>query len=73
MICSLRGYHLPITTANVIKFEAEVVIPEIGKKPNKSNRRHPVAIRNTVLAKQDRNKRKQESKSKQERAKLFQN
>lgn len=59
---------LPITTANVIKLDAVEVIPEIGRKQNKSNLLHPVVIRNAVLAKQDRNRSKQDSKSKQERA-----
>lgn len=64
---------LPITTANVRKFEAVVVIPEIGKKQNKSNRRNPVFILNVVLAKHETSKSKQESRSIQEIAKMFKN
>lgn len=63
--------NLPITTAIVIKFEAVVVIPEIGKKQNKSNRRHSIVIRNAVLAKQEANSSRHESKSKHERATIF--
>lgn len=59
---------LPMTTANVIKFDAVLVMPETGRKQNTSNLFHSNVIRNTVLAKQESIRSEQDRKSKQERA-----